>query len=151
LLLSGCSAARLSEISPAVTPPNCNVAAYSLRLDVRDGKCALKYDGPHNGQVDTAFAAPCEFLRDPVGNIQHMELRNPPQNGGGTYSVIIVFGGPPATDGRSNKPITGCGSEARTISLSPRGIALGSLASGLDICPTDRVDEKLFTANSVHV
>ena len=132
-------------------PPHGEVASYHLQLDVSERNCILNYDGPRKGQVETGLPAPCEFLRDPVGNIQYMELTNSLQNGGGVYSVIIILGGPPATDGRSNKPITGCGSEARTISLSPRGIALGSLAWGLDICPTDRVDEKLFTANSVHV
>jgi hypothetical protein len=80
-----------------------------------------------------------------------MELKNTKQNGGGTYSVIIVFGGPPAVDGRSYRPKEICGSEALTVSLSERGIAVGSLAWGLDICLKDRVDEKLFTADSRHV
>jgi len=151
LPLNGCGSAKVAEIPPTVVAANGDVAAYSLRLDVRDGKCVLNYAGPQKGQLETSVPAPCEFLRDPIGNIQHMELNNTPQNGGGIYSVIIVIGGPPALNGRSYKPKEVCGSEARTISLSERGIAVGSLASGLDICLKDRVDEKLFTADSVHV
>jgi hypothetical protein len=118
---------------------------------VRNGKCVFNYDGLLNGQVETDLPAPCEFLRDLAGNIQYMELKNTKQNGGGSYSVILVIGGPPATDGRSGKHVEGCGSESQPISLSPRGIALGSHGYKLDICPTDRVDEKLFTADSRHV
>ena len=151
LSLNGCRSAKVVDVAPTVMPPTGEVASYHVRVEVRDGKCIFNYNGPRKGQVETGLPAPCEFLRDPAGNIQHLELRNTPQNGGGYYSVIIMLGGPPTTDGRSNKPIKGCGSEARTISLSPRGIAVGSLARGLDICPTDRVDEKLFTANSAHV
>jgi len=151
LALNGCGSANVADVPPAVMPPYGEVASYKLQISVRDGQCILNYNGPFRGQVETGMPAPCQFLRDSVGNIQHMELKNTNQNGGGTYSVILIIGGPPATDGRSNKPIKGCGSEARTISLSPRGIAVGSLAWGLDICPTDRVDEKLFTADSRHV
>jgi hypothetical protein len=80
-----------------------------------------------------------------------MELKNTKQNGGGTYSVILIIGGPHAINRRASRNIPGCGSTSLAISLSPRGIALGSAGGGLDICPTDRVDEKLFTADSRHV
>ena len=151
LALNGCGSATVVDVPPTVMPPYAEVASYRLQIDVRDGQCILNYTGPFQGQVETGIPAPCQFLRDSVGNIQHMELKNTKQNGGGTYSVILIIGGPHAIDGRTNKNIQGCGSESLPISLSPRGIALGSLGAGLDICPTDRVDEKLFTADSRHV
>jgi hypothetical protein len=151
LTLNGCGSAKVADVPPTVMPPYAEVASYKLQIDVRDGQCILNYNGPFRGQVETGIPAPCQFLRDSVGNIQHMELKNTTQNGGGTYSVILIIGGPHAIDGRTSKNIQGCGSESLPISLSPRGIALGAIGTGLDICPTDRVDEKLFTADSRHV
>ena len=151
LAVSSCRSGNIADVPPTVMPPNGEVASYKIQLNVRDGKCVFNYDGPFKGQLETGIPAPCTFLRDSVGNIQHRELKNTKQNGGGTYSVILVIGGPHATDGRYTRQIEGCGSQSLPISLSPRGIALGSLGTGLDICPTDRVDEKLFTADSRHV
>jgi len=128
------------------------VASFKLLLEVREGKCVLNYDGPFKGQVETELLAPCEFLRDPNGYVESRELKNTEQNGGGTYSVIVVIGGPPANYGHSDRYMkNGCGSKIRTISLSVRGIALGSLGTGFDICPTSSFDEKIFTANSRHI
>jgi len=151
LAVSSCRSSNIADVPPTVMPPNGEVASYKIQLQLRDGKCVFNYDGPFRGQVEAGISAPCTFLRDSVGNIQHMELKNSKQSGGGTYSVILVIGEPRATDGRSTKQIEGCGSQSLPISLGPRGIALGSLGAGLDICPTDRVDEKLFTADSRHV
>jgi hypothetical protein len=135
-----------------VTPPNGEVASYKVQIDVRDGKCVFNYDGPFKGQAETDLLAPCEFLRDPAGNIRSLELKNTRQNGGGTYSVIVMIGGPPANEGHSDKYMKqGCASETRTISLSVQGVGLGSHGLGLDLCPTSIPDEKLFTANSRHV
>ena len=150
--ITSCRASNPADVPPTVMVPFGEVASYKVQLDVRGGKCIFNYDGPFKGQVETGLLAPCEFLRDSVGNLQHMELKNTRQNGGGTYSVILLIGGPPNTDpDRPRKHVEGCGSESLPISLSPRGIALGSRGGGLDICPTDRVDEKLFTADSRHV
>jgi hypothetical protein len=151
LALSGCGSAKVADAPSTVVPPYAEIASYKLQIEVREGQCILNYNGPFRGQVETGIPAPCQFLQDSVGNIQHMELTNTRQNGGGTYSVVIILGGPPAIDGRSSKPTEGCGSQSLALSLSPRGIALGSVGTGLDICPTDRVDEKLFTADFRHV
>ncbi len=161
LLISAqsCSAtgsARLTDTTQDATQkpelPRGEAASYKVQIEVREGKCVLIYDGPFKGQVETSLLAPCEFLRDPAGNIRSLELKNTKQNGGGTYSVIVVIGGPPANEGHSDKYMkNGCGSEVRAVSLSVRGIVLGSRGSGLDICPTSSFDEKLFTADSVHI
>jgi len=152
LTICSCSPSNVANVAPPLMPPLGEVASYIVRLDVSAGKCILSYDGPNKGQVDTGLLAPCEFLRTLVGDINALELKNTKQNGGGGYSVILVIGGPPSNEGRFDDYMkNGCRSQARTISLSPRGIALGSLAMKLDVCPTDRVDEKLFLANSVHV
>ena len=152
LTICSCSSTKVANVAPPLMPPVGEVASYTVRLDVSAGKCILSYDGPNKGQVDTGLLAPCEFLRTPVGEINARELKNTKQNGDSGYSVILVIGGPPSNEGRFDDYMkSGCRSQARTISSSPRGVALGSLARKLDVCPTDRVDEKLFLANSAHV
>lgn len=132
--------------------PSGEVASYKVQIEVHDGKCVLNYDGPLKGKAETDLLAPCEFLRDPAGNIRSQELKNSDQNGGGSYAVIVMIGGPPANEGFSDKYMkNGCASEAQTISLSLRGIALGSHARKMNLCPTSSFDEKLFTANSRHI
>ena len=136
----------------SVVPPRGEVASYKVQIDVSDNRCVLSYEGPLKGQVATDLVAPCEFLRDPGGNIRYRELQNTKENGGGYYSVIVVIGGPPANEGYSDKYMnTGCGSEVRSVSFSIRGIALGSKGWGMNICPTSSFDEKLFTADSRHI
>ena len=109
----------------SVVPPRGEVASYKVQIDVSDNRCVLSYEGPLKGQVATDLVAPCEFLRDPAGNIPYRELQNTKENGGGYYSVIVVIGGPPANEGYSDKYMkTGCGSEVRSVSFSVRGIAL---------------------------
>lgn len=152
---SSTKTARLPGTTPDATQkiePRGEVASYKVQIEIRDAKCVLNYDGPFKGQVETSLLAPCEFLRDPAGKIRFRELRNTKENGGGSYSVIVVIGGPPAKEGHSDKYMkNGCGSETRAVSLSERGIVLGGSGSGLDICPTSSFDEKLFTADSVHI
>jgi hypothetical protein len=132
--------------------PHGEVASYKVQIEVQDGKCVLAYNGSLKGKAETELTAPCEFLRDPAGNIRSQELKNSKQNGGGTYAVIVMIGGPPANEGYSDKYMPkGCASEARTISLSVRGIALGSHARKMNLCPGNSFDEKLFTANSAHI
>lgn len=109
----------------SVVPPRGEVASYKVQIDVSDNRCVLSYEGPLKGQVATDLVAPCEFPRDPAGNIRYRELQNTKENGGGYYSVIVVIGGPPANEGYSDKYMkTGCGSEVRSVSFSVRGIAL---------------------------
>jgi hypothetical protein len=152
LAMCSCDSTNVADVPPTVMAPSGDVASYAVRLEVRDGKCVFNYDGPNKGQLEIELLGPCEFLRSPVGNINSVELKNTTRNGGGTYSVILVIGGPPSNEGRFDRYMkTGCYSQVRAISLSPRGVALGSIGSGLDVCPTDRVDEKFFTADSVHV
>ena len=132
--------------------PTGEVASYKVQIEVREGKCVLNYDGPLKGQLETGLLAPCEFLRDPAGKIRFRELKNSKQDGGGNYAVIVVIGGPPANEGSSDKYMkNGCGSEVRAVSLSVRGVVQGGKGFGLNICPTSSFDEKLFTADSVHI
>jgi hypothetical protein len=147
-----CRSTNVVEVPQVVMSPSGDVASYSVRLDVRNGKCVFNYDGPHKGQLETELLAPCEFLRNPVGDLNSVELKNTKPNGGGTYSVILVVGGPPSNGGRFDQYMKGgCGSQLLAISLSPRGVAFGSIGSVFGVCPTDRVDDKFFTADSVHV
>src|SRR2546423_12649470 len=41
-------------------PPKGEVASYKVQIDVREGKCVLKYDGPFHDQIETALGAPCD-------------------------------------------------------------------------------------------
>lgn len=123
-------------------------ASFKLNIRVKEGYCFLSYDGPLKGEVETNLLAPCEFLRDPDGKVRHVERTNP---GVGSYSVIVLIGGPPADRGHSDKYMKSCGSESQTISLSPRGIKLGGHGNGMDLCPTRSFDEKLFTAESARI
>ena len=99
--------ARLTDTTQDATQklesPRGEVASYKVQMEVRDGKCVLNYDGPFKGQVETGLLAPCEFLRDPAGKIRFRELKNTKQNGGGSYSVVVMIGGPPANEGHSDK------------------------------------------------
>src|SRR3989442_7391174 len=123
-----------------------------FKFTVGDASCVCIYAGHLKVNVETAFLAPWKFVTDPAGKIRSRELKNTQQNGGGSYSVIVMIGGPPAKRGHSDKYMKdGCGSESQAVSLSVRGVALGSIGGGLDICPTSSFDEKLFTADSVHV
>jgi hypothetical protein len=135
-----------------IEQPNGEVASYKVRLDVQQGKCIFSYDGPFKGQIETGLIAPCEFLRDPAGKVRRVELKNTNQNGGGSYFVIVLVGGPPANQGHFDQYMkNGCGSESQTVSLSSRGVKLGGHGYALDICPTSSFDEKLFTADSAHI
>jgi hypothetical protein len=159
LLAQSCSSTRqaretdVTHNTPQVLElPGGEVASFKVQIEVHDGKCVLNYDGPVKGKTATELLAPCEFLRDPAGNIRFQELTNTKQNGGGSYAVIVMIGGPPANEGYSDKYMkNGCASETQTVSLSIRGIALGSHGWKMNLCPTSSFDEKLFTADSRHI
>jgi len=126
-----------------VEPPKGEVASYKVQIDVREGKCVLTYDGPHQGQVQTELSAPCEFSRGHKGVIKHYEYKNR-GSGGGSYSVILLIGGPVYPSRSDSFMKNGCGTEVQPISLSPRGVAMGSLGTLLFACPSEDLDEKIF-------
>jgi hypothetical protein len=145
LSVDGCRSARVTDVPPTVTPPHGEVAAYKVQINVRDGKCIFNYDGPHQGQRETELLAPCEFVRDRAGAIRYLADET---KGVGKYSVILVIGGPPAPGGHPDQYMKTCASELRAISLSPRGVALGTVGSVFALCPTYDVDNKMFLADA---
>jgi hypothetical protein len=123
--------------------PKGEVASYKLQIDVSNGKCVLRYDGPQKGEVDTELSAPCEFSREQTGTIKYHEYKNRGAKGE-DYTVVLVIGGP-SYPTRSDKYMKeGCGTEVLPISLSPRGIAKGAVGSLLFACPSEDLDEKIF-------
>jgi hypothetical protein len=135
---------KTHETTTNVELPKGEVASYKVQIDVREGKCILNYDGPHKGQLETELSAPCEFSRGHTGMIEHYEYKNKGK-GDGYYSVILVIGGP-VDPSRSDKFMkNGCGTLTRPISLSPRGVAIGTTGGGgLVICPSTDLDEVMF-------
>jgi len=144
--------ARLTETAQDPTqkfePPKGEVASYKVEINLRDGKCIFNYDGPKKGEVETEILAPCEFVRDRAGKVRYYDYKT---KGIGNYSVILLIGGPPATEGRPDRYMKSCGSQARAISLSPRGVALGAIAWVLAMCPTYRVDEVMFASHATPI
>lgn len=110
--------------------PKGDVAGFKFDIEVVEGKCVFNYEGPSAGQLKTDVLAPCEFVRDEKDAVRYYKYPNPKKNGGGYYHVILLIGGPTSTDGYSDKYMkNGCGTEALPITLSPRGVALGHLAT----------------------
>lgn len=139
---------RTQGTTPKVEPPKGEAASYKVEINVRGGKCVFNYDGQHKGEVETEILAPCEFVRDRAGKIRYYDYKT---KGIGSYSVILVIGGPPAPGGHPDQYMKSCGSQVRAISLSPRGVALGPIGSVFAICPTYNVDEIMFKADSIPV
>jgi hypothetical protein len=116
-----------------VTPGEIEVASYKLRVENRYGKCSLIYEGPHNGDIPTDLPGPCEFVRgfnDDAG--QHFSY----PNGASTFTVVLIVGGPLDPSSRDKYMKTGCGTQIQAVSLSPRGVALGSVGTGQVVCPS---------------
>jgi hypothetical protein len=127
-----------------VEPPKGEVASYKVQIDFREGKCVLKYDGPFHDQIETALGAPCDFVRNRTGAIQHFEYKNSKRNGGGSYSAILLVGGPIDTSRSYSFMKNGCGTKVQAVSFSPRGVAIGAIGTGLLVCPSTELDEKMF-------
>jgi hypothetical protein len=123
--------------------PNGEVAAYKVSLDIKDGKCILKYDGPLKGEIETELPSPCEFSRGQTGNIEYHEYRNS-NLADATYSVILLIGGPAYATHSDKFMPGGCGTHILPVSLSKRGVAAGAIGRVLFACPSEKLDEKMF-------
>jgi hypothetical protein len=120
------------------------VGLYQLRVAARAGKCVVKVNGSHKGEIILAVPPPCEFVRDGTGAAQHFRYKNKKRNGGGYFDVILVVGGP-LEKGRTDKLMKdGCGTQTQALSPSSRGVAAGAVGSGVIVCPSDSLDEKFF-------
>jgi hypothetical protein len=134
----------LPNVSHADKAGQARVASYRLSIEQRDGKCAIKYDGRHKGEITFDIPPPCEFVRDYAGNAQRRRYKNKKPSGSGFYDVILVVGGP-LDESRSDKLMKdGCGTKVQAMSLSPRGVTLGAVGTDMLVCPSDHLDEKVF-------
>jgi len=125
------------------------LGSYQFKLEEREGKCDLVYEGHHhNGTITLDIAPPCEFLREPKGKVQHHRYWNRKHSNGGFYLVMIVIGGP--SDKQKSHPLMkdGCATQFQTVSLSSRGVVTGSVDTGMVVCPLDGLDEVSFSLNA---
>jgi len=118
------------------------VGSYKLKLEERDGKCDLVFEGRnHKGTITLDIASPCEFLRERNAKVQLHRYWNRNARNGGVYLVILVIGGPP--DKAKPHPLMkdGCATQTQAVSLSSRGVVAGAVGTGVVVCPLDGLDE----------
>ena len=132
----------MKTVPADVEPRKGTVGSYTLKLEERDGKCQLLYEGPHKGQITLEIPPPCEFSRDNLGKLQRHQYKR--KRNAGVYDVILVVGGP-VTKEKSDKLMQdGCGTQLQAVSLSSRGVALGGHLSMPTACPMEGQDEMVF-------
>lgn len=132
-----------TQTAPAsLEPRKVTVGSYKFRLEEREGKCHLLYDGPRKGDLTLDVPPPCEFARDETGNAQHFQYKR--KRNTLVYEVILVVGGP-INKARSDKLMPdGCPTQMQAVSFSSRGVAVGETDSQLLACPMEGLDEKVF-------
>jgi hypothetical protein len=125
-------------------PRRVEISNYKLRLEEYKGKCALKYEGVHSGQISMDLVPPCEFVRESDGSPQHFEYKNKKRSAGSKFSALLVVGGPIDTSRTDSYMRDGCGTKAQAVSVAAKSVVLGAVGSGALICPSDSLDEKMF-------
>lgn len=142
LLLIFAGTVAMQTAPAALEPRKAEVGSRKLKLEERDGKCQLLYEGRTKGEITLDVPPPCEFVRDHTGKAQHYQYKR--KRNAGTYDVIIVVGGV-KNKHRSDKLMAdGCPTQYQAVSLSSRGVATGVLGSLWIACPTEGLDEKVF-------
>jgi hypothetical protein len=140
LVFAGSVAMQTAAINPE--PRKAEVKSYQFKLEERDGKCHLVYEGRHKGDITLNIAPPCEFARDHKGKAQHFQYRR--KGGTRAYDVILVLGGP-VNKARSDKLMPeGCATKMQAVSMNSTGVVAGDVGSVLITCPLEGLDEKFF-------
>lgn len=140
LILAGSVAMQTAPADPE--PRKVEVGSYKFKLEERDGKCQLLYEGPHKGDITLDIPPPCEFSRDHTGKAQHFQYRR--RRNARPYEVILVLGGP-LNKARSDKLMPdGCATQMQAVSLNSSGVEVGDVGSLTMVCPLAGLDEKFF-------
>jgi hypothetical protein len=118
------------------------LGSYKFKIQERDGKCDLVYEGRHNGTITLDIPPPCEFLRDRSAKVQRHRYWN--RSSRGFFLVILVIGGPVDKAKSHELMKDGCATQTQAVSLSSRGVLAGGVGGGMVVCPLDGLDEVVF-------
>ena len=142
-ILLVCVGSVAMQTAPASPEPHkVAVGSYKFRLEERDGKCQVFYEGRQKGELALEIPPPCEFVRDHAGKGMHYQYKR--RRNAGVYDVILIVGGPVNRD-RSDKLMQdGCATKMQAVSFSSRGVTAGPTGSVRLVCPTEGLDEKFF-------
>lgn len=120
---------------------------FTLKLANGEGKCVLSYKKEQENSlkeeksITLEMNAPCEFIRHPVTPYDPLfySYKN------NKIYVVIITGGPPATDLADQFMPKGCGTELQNIIISDDELKVGEKRDkNGTMCPSRGLDEAWF-------
>lgn len=141
MLLLFAGSVALQTTPAGVEPRQVALSSYKFKLEERDGKCLLLYEGPRKGELSLSIPPPCEFVRDHNGKAQHFQYKRKRS----VFQVILVVGGPVIKERTDKLMPGGCGTQIQAVSLNAKGVLAGEFSSITSACPSEGVDEKEFS------
>lgn len=120
------------------------------RLDEKDGRCTFvyrrAYGNPREGSVTLDLSSPCEFVRDKTGAVEIFNYLEDNKNI--PFWVVMVVGGPLDTSRSDQYMRAGCGTYVQAIRITDEGkptdITSGAIGTGITVCPSEGVREKVY-------
>jgi hypothetical protein len=130
---------ELHQVAVSVNKPDIG------RLEERDGKCLLVikpwFGRPQGGNLALDLAPPCEFVRNETGGLETFAYL---ENNSLDW-VSMVVGGPVDPNRSDQYMRTGCGTQIQIIrSGLPNALQKGTVGTGITVCPSEGVKEKVY-------